>query len=134
MPNTEIKNELLGIIDKIAELEIKQNEIRDRGIEIRDQLNVIRSKHFVEITLATNDKGKPLYPNERVRQSALTIAMDVDAKCKDLVTRLRTTDKELQEIVIEIGRLSSRKVLLMGEAGITNPPFPDKNSYGRFSY
>ncbi len=120
MSDAEAKKELLSIIDQLAELTKKQNEIRDQEFELRDRISLIRSKHFVEITMSTNDKGKPTYPNERVRQAALTVALNDDAEYKDLATKLRIMDKVLQDVAVEFTRLSSRKALLLAVAGISN--------------
>jgi len=120
MLNAETKIELLSIIDQLAELERRRNEIRQQEYELRDRINVIRAKNLVEIALAKDSKDKPIYPSEQVREAALVVALDKDAEYRTLGDRLRTLESKLQEISIEHARLSDKKALLMFEAGLTS--------------
>jgi chromosome segregation ATPase len=122
MLNAETKNELLSIIDQLAELEKQLNEIRQQEEEVQDQIDVIRAKYLVEIALARDNKDKPLYPNEQAREAALLVALDKDAKYQALRDKLRMLRNKLQEISIEHARLSNKKALLMLEAGLVSPP------------
>ena len=121
MLSHETKTELLAIIDKLAELEKRKNEIRQQEYEVRDRINVIRAKNLVEIAFARDDREKPLYPSEQVREAALVVALDKDAEYRTLRDKLRMLEDKLQEILIEHSRLSDRKALLMFEAGLTSP-------------
>ncbi len=123
--NAESKNEILELIDTVSELEKKQNEMRRREFETRDRLNVIRSRHLVEIAQAKDENGKLTFPNERVRQAALTLALDEDPEYQSLVIKLRAMQNELEQVVIEISRLSARKTFLMLASGVLKPPSSD---------
>ena len=118
MLSVEVKTELLTIIDKLAELERRRNEIKQHQHEIRDRINVIRAKNLVEIAFGRDEKGKPLYPSQQVRDAALVVVLDDDSEYRTLRDKLRIEDSKLQEIAIEHTRLSSRKMLLMFEAGL----------------
>jgi beta-N-acetylglucosaminidase len=122
MLNPETKSELLSIIDKLAELEKRRNEVKEQQYQVRDRINVIRAKNLVEISFAKDNKEKPIYPSEQVREAALIIALDKDMEFRSLREKLRASENKLQEILIEHGRLSNRKTLLMFEAGLVTPP------------
>jgi hypothetical protein len=107
MLNAETKKELLTIIDEIAGLEKRRNEIRRQEFDLRDRISTIRAKNLVDIAVVKDNKEKPIYPNEQVREAALVVALDKDS--------------ELQDISIEHIRLSNRKALLMFEAGLVSP-------------
>jgi len=89
MLSPDIKAELLEIIDKLAELEKRRNEIRQQESETRERISVIRAKNLVEIAVAKDSKEKPLYPSERVRDAALTVALDKDTEYRTLRENLR---------------------------------------------
>lgn len=122
MLNAETKNELLSIIDRLAELEKRRNEIRQQEYEVRDRMNVIRAKNLVEIAFARDNKEKPIYPSEQVREAALVVALDKDSEYRTLRDKLRMLESKLQEISIEHFRLSDKKALLMFDAGLVSPP------------
>jgi len=125
MLSAELKTELLSIIDKLAELDKRRNEIREQEFQVRDRINVIRAKNLVEIAFAKDNKDKPLYPSEQVREAALIVALDKDSEYRTIREKLRMLENKLQEIVIEHVRLSDRKALLMFEAGLVKPPSPE---------
>ena len=120
----ETKTELLSIIDKLAELEKRKNEIKQQEYDVQDRINVIRAKSLVEIAFGRDIKEKPLYPSEQVREAALVVALDKDSEYRTLRDKLRLLENKSQEILIEHNRLSDRKALLMFEAGLVAPPSP----------
>lgn len=122
MLSVESKTELSLIIDNIAELEKRRNEIREQEYQIRDRMAVIRAKNLVEIAFAKDNKEKPLYPSEHVREAALTVALDKDSEYRTLREKLRMLENKLQEISIEYERLSNRKALLLIDSGLIIPP------------
>jgi hypothetical protein len=121
MLNAETKKELLTIIDEIAGLEKRRNEIRRQEFDLRDRISTIRAKNLVDIAVVKDNKEKPIYPNEQVREAALVVALDKDSEFKTLRDKLRTLENTLQDISIEHIRLSNRKALLMFEAGLVSP-------------
>lgn len=120
----ETKTELLSIIDKLAELEKRENEIKQQEYDVQDRINVIRAKNLVEIAFGRDNKEKPLYPSEQVREAALVVALDKDSEYRTLRDKLRLLENKSQEILIEHNRLSDRKALSMFEAGLVAPPSP----------
>ncbi len=120
MLNSEIKTELLDMIDKLAGLEKERNEIKQKELLARDRLNLIRAKKLIEIAFAKDDKDRPLYSNEQVREAALILFLDKEPEYCSMRNEVRLLDARLQEISIEHQRLYDRKALLMFEAGLAN--------------
>ena len=110
--------------DKFAELEKRENEIKQQEYDVQDRINVIRAKNLVEIAFGRDNKEKPLYPSEQVREAALVVALDKDSEYRTLRDKLRLLENKSQEILIEHNRLSDRKALSMFEAGLVAPPSP----------
>ncbi len=128
MLTVETKKELLAIIDNIAELEKRKNEIKQQEYDVRDRLNFIRAKDLVQIAVGKDSKERLIYPSEQVREAALVIALDQNSEYRTLRDKLRLLENKLQEITVEHHRMTDRKALLMLEAGIVtsmpNEPTP----------
>jgi len=128
MLSAEIKTELLTIIDKLAKLERRRHEIQQQGNKVRDRINVINAKNLVEISFGRDDRNKPLYPSQQVRDAALVVVLEEDAEYLTLRDKLRMQDDKLKKISIKHIRLSNRKTLLMFEAGLDAQPFSRNTS------
>src|SRR5512138_246057 len=120
MLNAQTKTELLDMIDKLAGLERDRNAIRQKELLARDKSNLIRAKKLIEIAFARDDKDKPLYSNEGVREAALILFLEKEPEYCSLREELRGLEAKLQEISIEHQRLYDRKALLMFEAGLAS--------------
>ncbi len=118
MLNAQTKTELLDLIDKLASLERERNEIRQKELLARDKLNLMRARKLIEITFAKDDRDRPLYSNEQVREAALTLFLDKEPEYHSLRDELRQLEARQQEISIEHQRLYDHKALLMFEAGL----------------
>ncbi len=120
MLNAQTKTELLTMIDTLAGLEKDRNQVKQKELLARDKANLIRAKKLIEIAFARDDKDKPLYSNEQVREAALILFLEKEPEYCSLREELRQLDARLQEISIEHQRLYDRKSLLMFEAGLAN--------------
>jgi len=125
MLTSQTKTELLELIDKLAGLEKERNQIKQKELLARDKLNLIRAKKLIEIAFARDDKEKPLYSNEPVREAALILFLEKEPEYCSLREELRQLDAKLQEISIEHQRLFDRKTLFMFEAGLANSAMPE---------
>jgi hypothetical protein len=121
----EAKKELSEIIDRMADLAKKSHEIRKEQLKIRDRTSVIRARLLIDIAMAKDDKGKPVYSNEQLREAALTLRLDENEEYQRLKERLRELDDEGQALAIEHNRLANRRMLLMMEMGLVSPPSPE---------
>src|SRR5512140_2311620 len=122
MLDSQIKNELLDMIDRLAELDKQRCEIRQKELASRDRLSLLRAKKLIEIAFARDDKDKPLYTNEGVREAALILFLDKEPEYTALRDETRRLEAKLQELSIEHQRLYDHKALLMFEAGLANVP------------
>jgi hypothetical protein len=120
MLSSEIKAELLLMIDNLAGLEKQRCEIRQKELAARDKLSLIRAKKLIEIAFARDDKDRPLYSNEGVREAALILFLDKEPEYIALREETRLLEAKLQELSIEHQRLYDHKALLMFEAGLAN--------------
>jgi hypothetical protein len=122
MLSNETKTELLDLIDKLAGLEKERNEIKQKEMLARDKLNLIRAKKLIEIAFAKDNKDRPMYSNEQVREAALILFLDKEPEYSSRRDEVRLLEARLQEISIEHQRLYDHKALLMFETGLANPP------------
>jgi hypothetical protein len=127
MLDQEIKNELLSIIDKLAELDRKKLEIQKRAFEFTERISVIKSQIILDIALKRDNKDKTLYTTENIREAALIVALDNSEEYKKKKSELQVIRDSIQEIIIESTRLSYKRSLLMFEAGLGNIPIQDKS-------
>lgn len=119
------KKEFLEITDRLADLEKKRHEIRrERGMTL-DRVRVIRAKLMIDIAKARDEKGKPIYSNEDLRRSALTVSLEENEEYQKLKERLRDLDDELAALAIEYNGLEVRRGLLALEMGLIRPSSSD---------
>lgn len=123
--NTEAKKELSELIDNIADLSKERQTIHKKQQQIRDKINVIRAKLIIDIGTARDDRGKPVYSNEHLRNAALTLRLDENEEYQRLKERLREFNNEDQDLIIEYNRLVDRRLLLLAELGLLSPPSSD---------
>ncbi len=121
----EVRKELLEMIDTITDLARKSHEIRKEEMKIRDRTSVIRAKLLIDIATAKDEKGKPVYSNQHLREAALTLGLDENEEYQRLKERLRELGDEDRVLAIEHRRLLDRRTLLMIEMGLESPPSPN---------
>jgi len=112
------KLELMELIDRIADINrsIKKTG-RDSG-KLLEKAYLIRDRLVIEISQATNEKGKPLYSNEKLRESALRLKLAEHTEYQELWQRVNEIRDEENELAIEYNKLVDRKMILMAELGI----------------
>jgi hypothetical protein len=115
------REELSEAIDRIADLARQRHEIAKERRKIWDKTSVIRAKLVIEIATSKDEKGKPVYSNEQLREAALTLRLDEDGEYQRLKERLRELDDQEQTAVIEYNRLVDQRMLLMFELGLVSP-------------
>jgi len=110
----EEREELLEIIDQMAKLKEKIHEIRVKRREIWDKQRVIRAKHMKDISMAKNEKGKPIYRNKDSREAELILRLKKDEEYQRLEEKYRELRGEENRLSIEYNRLVDRKAVLTG--------------------
>lgn len=121
----EAKKEFLEITDRLAELEKKRHGIRRERRMTSDRVSVIRAELMIDIAKARDAKGKPIYSNEDLRRSALTLRLEKNQEYQRLKERLGDLDDELATLAIEHNRLQARRGLLAVEMGLIRPSSSD---------
>jgi len=111
---SEEREELLEIIDQMAKLKEKIHEIRVKRREIWDKQRVIRAKHMKDISMAKNEKGKPIYRNKDSREAELILRLKKDEEYQRLEEKYRELRGEENRLSIEYNRLVDRKAVLTG--------------------
>jgi len=111
---SEEREELLEIIDQMAKLKEKIHEIRVKRREIWDKQRVIRAKHMKDISMAKNEKEKPIYRNKDSREAELILILKKDEEYQRLEEKYRELRGEENRLSIEYNRLVDRKAVLTG--------------------
>lgn len=109
----ETRNELLELVDKIAEYQKKINEVRLKARKQHEKFDLPRARYIRKIWMAKNEKGKPLYPNETARQAELLLKLREDPECVALTKERDKLIEQLDEYEVKYVRLVNRKEVLM---------------------
>ncbi|MCW3138419.1 MAG: hypothetical protein N2V76_08425 [Methanophagales archaeon] len=111
---SEEREELLEIIDQMAKFKEKIHEIRVKRREIWDKQRVIRAKHMKDISMAKNEKEKPIYRNKDSREAELILRLKKDEEYQRLEEKYIELRGEENRLSIEYNRLVDRKAVLTG--------------------
>ena len=115
--NDSRRKEYLALLDQIAELERKKLKLEKEQETVRDRQRIIHSELLLEINMAKDEKGKPIYSNEHLRRAALHLKLEEHEEYLELRKKSRLIEHERREIYIEYNNLIDRKQLLMFELG-----------------
>jgi len=113
--NSELRTELLGMVDRMAELGNKMQEVRREKQRVNDRIEAMRAKAVLEIAAAKDAKGRVAYRNMTLREAVLATRLKEDEAYRGLVERLRDLDDDLASLRIEHGRLEDRKEVLLAD-------------------
>lgn len=111
---SEEREELLEIIDQMAKFKEKIHEIRVKRREIWDKQRVIRAKHMKDISMAKNEKEKPICRNKDSREAELILRLKKDEEYQRLEEKYIELRGEENRLSIEYNRLVDRKAVLTG--------------------
>ena len=123
MINRETKNKLAEIQQKHRELERRRNTIGENIRPIREKMALINAKHLVAIGTMKDEKGRLLYPTEKIRQAALTVALSEDAEYQRLKEEPALLSSEEDTIRQQRSYLQDQKDLLLLNAGVIPPHY-----------
>ena len=91
---------------------------------------MIRADLVIEIGKAKDEKGKPVYSNEQLREAALTLQLEKNDEYRRLrAERLELEDQD-DELITESNRLADHKLLLFAELGLPLQPDADGTPFG----
>ena len=97
----EAKQEFSALIDQIADIARKRHKISKEKGELLNRTGLIHATFFLAINKAINEKGKPLYGNERARDAAVMLKIAEDKEHQQLRERLRELNDEDEELLIQ---------------------------------
>lgn len=109
------KDELLELVDAIASIRLKMKDLQRQRHDIIEECVAIRDNLLLEINFERDDKGKPRYTNEKLRQAALSIRLRRDPEFQKLKARRRELDEAIDRLAIEHNKLVDKKYILMAE-------------------
>jgi hypothetical protein len=116
--------ELRRIVDELADYERQRHQLHMEVEKLREQSRLISARIQVDVAIAKDDKGKPLYSNQNVRDAAVTVKLAEDEALQTLKPEIDRLNNEIRSIQIEQNRLSMHKQILMLELGLQPPPSP----------
>ncbi|MBA3694196.1 MAG: hypothetical protein H0X49_17640 [Acidobacteria bacterium] len=91
--------------EKIEQINLKIIQINERLQNVRDQIGKQEALMTLEIVTAKDELGKPLYPNESLRNAALLLSKDQSAELQNLITEERATEHHRAELFAQLERL-----------------------------
>ncbi len=91
---------------------------------------MIHAQLVIEIAKVKDEKGKPVYSNEQLREAALTLQLEKNDEYRRLrAERLELEDQD-DELITESNRLVDHKLLLFAELGLPLQPDVDETPFG----
>lgn len=88
-------------IRKWKELQMEALELRNREQDLVEQIGKVKRKYIIEIWTAVDDKGKPLYKNETLREQELYARLEADQEYQEARQKLTQVQNERKEKEIE---------------------------------
>ena len=127
---SDAKQRLAELIDELAELSKKRHALHRKRRNILDRTRLIRAALVIEIAKAKDEKGKPVYSNEQLREAALTLQLEKNDEYRRLrAERLELEDQD-DELITESNRIVDHKLLLFAELGLLLQPDADETPFG----
>lgn len=116
--------DLLQLVDQIADLDRKRRHLSKQVFEIRDKMNPIVSRIELDVAMATDDKGKRIYSNQGMRRAERTLRLENHQEYQWLKRKLRDLQNEEDMVGIEYNRLVQRRQILMLAIGLDTDSIP----------
>ena len=127
---SDTKQRLAELIDELAKLSKRQHALHRKRQEIVYRTILIRAPLVIDIAKAKDEKGKPVYSNEQLREAALTLRLEKNDEYRRLrAERLELEDQD-DELITEVNRLVDHKLLLFAELGLLLQPDADETPFG----
>jgi hypothetical protein len=111
----ETKEEQLNLVDQMAALDKKRHEVGRKLGEIREKIGLIRARLLLEVAQERDERGKPAYSNEKLREAAVRVRLAENNAYQELHEEEKALRHEHEGLILEINRLSMRKELLTAD-------------------
>ena len=91
--------------EKIEQVSLEIANVTESLQNVRDQIGKQEAVLTLEIVTAKDEAGKPLYPNESLRNAALTLLKDQSEELQKLIFEERAYEKKRAEFFASLERL-----------------------------
>lgn len=115
----ETNRELYDITDQMAELEGKLQAIRREQQQISDKVGVMFARVVIDAANLKDETGGPAYPDQQLRDAAVTLRLLENEEYQALKKRLWELDDAEKALGTEFKRLADRRTLHMLKMGWT---------------
>ena len=112
MPSTT-EQEYLSTLDEIHRVDTETKKHQRATKRLHTKIQVIRAKNVVDIGTKKDDKGKPIFSNEHLREAELTIRLNDNPEYIKFRDELWALDEKLDALYIEHNKLIDIKYMLM---------------------
>jgi len=112
------EQEYLSILDKIHRNNTETKKLQRTARKIRTKLQDLRAQYIIDIGTKKDDKGKPVYSNEHLREAELTNRLNNNSEYIKLRDELWEIDEKLDVLYVENNKLVDIKYMLMMKLGI----------------
>ncbi|MHB0877292.1 MAG: hypothetical protein ACYC5O_14745 [Anaerolineae bacterium] len=116
----QVRDELASVIDQIAGAKLRIREIERERRELAEHVDVMQARALMQVAIARDENGKPLYPNEQTRDAAHTLALEDDPGYVQARQSLWRLEDDERCATIELERLGDMRLLLLAEMGIAS--------------
>lgn len=102
--------------EKIEQTSLEIAGLNERLQTLREQIGRQEALMTLEIVTAKDDLGKPLYPNESLRNAALVLSKDQSDELQNLINEEREIERSRAELYARLERLRLEfKLFLLDE-------------------
>jgi hypothetical protein len=111
----ETKEELLNLVDQMAALDKERHEVGRKLGEMREKIGLIQARLLLEVAQERDERGTPIYSNEKLREAAVRVRLAEDDAYQELHEEEKALRHEHEDLILELNRLSARRELLTAD-------------------
>ena len=112
------EQEYLSILDEIYRNNTETKKLQRITRKLHSKTQVIRAQYIIDIGTTKDEKGKPVYSNEHLREAELTNRLNNNPEYIGYRDELWVIDDKLDELYVENNKLVDIKYMLMIKRGI----------------
>ena len=112
------EQEYLSIVDEIYRNNTETRKLQRITRKLHSKTQAIRAQYIIDIGTTKDEKGKPVYSNEHLREAELTNRLNNNPEYIGYRDELWAIDGKLDELYVENNKLVDIKYMLMIKLGI----------------
>lgn len=112
------EQEYLSILDEIYRNNTETKKLQRITRKLHSKTQAIRAQYIIDIGTTKDEKGKPVYSNEHLREAELTNRLNNNPEYIGYRDELWAIDDKLDELYVENNKLVDIKYMLMIKLGI----------------